>query len=177
MELPSDSLLVAVADHRALIRVLGRGSFKGSPALKRFGQAAIQKGCSEFILDMEGCVGMDSTFMGVLAGLAMRLKREKSGRMALVNLSVKNHRLLKQLGLDQLLTMQAAGAGDGGVPAEGLSMLDTAPTDKRVTAETMLAAHEDLIQLSPDNLPKFKDVLAYIREDLKSAGGSEERRK
>jgi hypothetical protein len=31
----------------------------------------------------------------------------------------------------------------------------------------MLEAHENLVRLSPENLPKFKDVLAFLREDLK----------
>ena len=41
-------------------------------------------------------------------------------------------------------------------------------------AETILEAHENLVELSPENLPKFKDVLTFIREDLKKkeAGGS-----
>ena len=38
----------------------------------------------------------------------------------------------------------------------------------RVTAETMLEAHENLVKLSPENLPKFKDVLTFLREDLKA---------
>ena len=32
----------------------------------------------------------------------------------------------------------------------------------------MLEAHENLVALSPENLPKFKDVLTFLREDLKN---------
>jgi hypothetical protein len=34
----------------------------------------------------------------------------------------------------------------------------------------MLASHEALVEISPDNAPKFKDVLAYLKEDLQRAG-------
>ena len=37
-------------------------------------------------------------------------------------------------------------------------------------AETMLDAHEALVDVSAENLPKFKDVLAFLREDLDKEG-------
>jgi hypothetical protein len=43
--------------------------------------------------------------------------------------------------------------------------------NRKTTAETMLEAHEDLVRVSPENLPKFKDVLTFLREDLEQEGG------
>jgi hypothetical protein len=33
-------------------------------------------------------------------------------------------------------------------------------------AQTILEAHEALIQIAPANLPKFKDVIQYLKDDL-----------
>ena len=180
MDASTDSLLVAIADDRALIRVVGRGSFKSSSALKKFGVLAIEKGCREVRMDLESCAGMDSTFMGVVAGLAVRLRREKNGDLVMFNMNPKNLNLIRTLGLDRLVRSFEAAAPAGqseapSVPARELSKLEAEPADKRMTAETMLEAHEELIRLLPENLPKFKDVIAYLKEDLKIPEPPDER--
>ena len=180
METGTDSLLVARYKECAFVRVLKRGSFKTSPALKKFGTSAIEKGCKELVVDMEDCLSMDSTFMGVIAGLAFRLQRESGGETALINLSPKTSALLETLGLSRLVKMYLTGAltddlNERLAHLAGFSQLDTSRTDRKVTAETMLAAHEDLVKVSPENLPKFQDVLAYLKADLKAANESDEK--
>lgn len=171
-EQPVDQLLVAVHQDLAFLRVNGRGSFKVSTAMKEFAGSAIDRGCTRLVLDMAECVGMDSTFMGVLAGLAVRL-RQKGGGIVMVNLSLRTRGLLATLGLDQVIEPHMSGdlppdlqpfLAAAPVPME---TLDTRERSTRVTTETMLEAHQDLVRLSPDNLPKFKDVLTFLREDLK----------
>ena len=172
----ADAVLVATHRGAALIRVKGRGSFKVGPGLKQFGGSAIAAGCRQFILDMDECVGMDSTFMGVLAGLACRLKQEASGRMVLMNLSPKTLALLETLGLDRVIEVHMQGSAGEDLAkrlaeAVGLSAVPSSLSDRKLTLETMLAAHEDLIKVSPDNLPKFKNVMVYLSADLKQFEG------
>ena len=171
----SDGIQVAIQVPLAFIRVVGRGSFKISASLKEFALHALDAGCRRVVLDMAECVGMDSTFMGVLAGLAFRLKQKSSaGRITMVNLSVRTRGLLATLGLDQVIDPHMAGATPENLQpyfqstASRMTALDTRENSTRVTAETMLEAHENLVKLSPENLPKFKDVLAFLREDLKA---------
>lgn len=169
----ADKLFVAADERRAYVRVVGRGSFKVSPALKEFAAGALTGNCTELVLDMKDCIGMDSTFMGVLAGIALRL-RERQGRVVMVNLSTRTRGLLATLGLDQVIVPFMAGdtppdlagllAGDA-----SLAALEDRERSTRETAEMMVEAHQNLIELSPQNLPKFKDVLAFLREDLKRA--------
>jgi anti-sigma B factor antagonist len=172
-----DKLRVALPNDVALIRVCGRGSFKISPALKQFGLAVIEKGCHGILFDMDRCVGMDSTFMGVLAGLAYHLDQKRHGRIVMINLSPKTRGLLTTLGLDQVIQAHESGA----LPAEWkdaaalmgkLEDLDAGAPDQKQTAETMLEAHEQLVQVSPENYPRFKDVLTFLREDLKKISES-----
>lgn len=167
----SDELLVAVQGTTAMVRVRGRGSFKTAPALRDFGHAVVDKGCERMIMDMDECIGMDSTFMGVMAGLGMKLKSENAGILVVMNLSQKTSALLETLGLHKLLQMYMAGTfpdtlKEHVAAVADLSKLDTAGRDKKITLETMLAAHEDLISASSDNLPKFKDVMSFLNNEL-----------
>lgn len=167
----ADKVWVAMHRDTALILVQGRGSFKFSTAIKHFGQAAVDGGCRAIVLDMSQCIGMDSTFMGVLAGLAAKLK-QRQGELVLLNLAARTRSLIATLGLDQIVqaympdnTPERYREVEG--LRNGLAELEAAAANKAVTAETMLEAHENLVQLSPDNAPRFKDVVAFLREDLK----------
>ncbi|MBU1693346.1 MAG: STAS domain-containing protein [Verrucomicrobia bacterium] len=173
-----DGLHVAIQGPLAFVRVLGRGTFKISSSLKEFAVRAINSGCRRLVLDMSECVGMDSTFMGVLAGLAFRLRTVPDGRIVMVNLNQRTRGLLATLGLDEAVDPHLAGSwpedlkpflAGGGKP---LAALPVEERDEAETAQTMLEAHEDLVRLSPENLPKFKDVLTFLREDLKKSGGT-----
>lgn len=166
--------MVAMQDEMAFVHVYGRGSFKISTNLKQFGVAAIEARCRYLVLDMADCMGMDSTFMGVLAGLAFRLKQRNQGEVLLINLSPRTSGLLTTLGLDQVVKPYLAGSA----PPELAELVEnpvtqpveSAEESRLNTARMMLEAHEDLVRLREDNLPKFKDVLTFLREDLRREG-------
>lgn len=165
-------LLVAVQNDTAFVHVVGRGSYRISSGLKDFGLIAFDAGCREIVVDMADCTGMDSTFMGVLAGLAFRLKQQGGGEVLLVNLSSRTHGMLATLGLDQVIRPHMAGA----TPPQyekileeerRLEALESGPESRRSTAETMLEAHEHLVEISPDNQVRFRDVLTYLRQEVR----------
>ena len=172
-----DSILVAVQGACAFVRVRGRGSFKNAPAVKRFGLSSIKAGCRCFILDMAACTGMDSTFMGVLAGLALRLREAAGGgRLMAINLTAKTESLLETLGLTRLMDTYQAGADPEAFKAEmqeslTLDSLPVGGDDRKSLVETMLSAHEELSGLTADNRIRFKDVLTYLEQDLKQIEG------
>ena len=178
MESNADKLLVATDESRAFLRLIGRGTYKLGPVLKDFAATAVRKGCSLFVMDMEQCAGMDSTFMGVLAGLALRVKRETGGRVAVVHVSPKNLALLTTLGVSRILGLGEAPAGAGatgpGAATPGdMQALAAGEVDRRQLTQTMLEAHESLVGIRPENLPKFRDVIAYLSESLRSGEAGE----
>lgn len=171
-----DKLQVAIVGDAGYVRVIARGSYRISSAMKEFGIAAIEQGVSRIILDMAECVGMDSTFMGVIAGVAFRLKKKSGGEVVMVNLSPRTRGLLGTLGLDQLVKPFMAGAIPKDIEAilDGCKRLEDVQNGERTrleTAEMMLEAHENLIELTPENLPRFKDVLTFLREDVQKQEG------
>jgi anti-sigma B factor antagonist len=168
MGVPSDSVEVAIQSGLAFVRVHGRGTFKIAPGLKQFGMAAMEKGCNRLLVEMGDCLGMDSTFMGVMAGLAVCLKK-KDGELVLFHVSEKNVLLVKVLGLGHLVRVEQGEVSDPIMPT-GTRVLEVGE-DKDAITKTMITAHEMLVKVSPDNIVKFKDVLAFLKEDLKRAAG------
>lgn len=158
------SILVGTAQKTVWIRVEGKGSFLNSTGLKEFAREMINRGHREFVVDLKNCPVMDSTFMGTLAGISLRLKEIGQGQLRVVNLNDRNRDLLVNLGLDQLFTMDQRVSPVGELAAQ--QPLDGAALDKATQAQTMLEAHEACIEANPENAAKFKDVLEYLKQDL-----------
>jgi len=167
-EKPADVLLVRAHGHTACVRVEGRGTFRVSASLKSFILGAADSGTTRVILDMDHCVGMDSTFMGVLAGLAMQFQAADR-RLMLINLHTETVSLLETLGLDRLLeahtpvTTEAALEAELGVSGD-FSKVSPSTDAESDTLQMMIEAHESLVDASPSNAAKFEDVISYLRK-------------
>lgn len=168
----SDNLTAAYIDHTAIIRVEGRGSFKISPPMKQFIHQIIEHESADSILvEMSHCTGMDSTFMGVVAGVACFVK-SKPTSFQLINLSEKNQKLLVTLGVDRVVdySMSASEEQQSLLTRveESSKTLEADMSDKLEAAKTTLEAHEKLVEINPENLVKFKSVLEYLQDDVRN---------
>ena len=133
-----------------------------STGLKEFAREMVNRGFREFVVDLKSCPVMDSTFMGTLAGVALRLRELGQGHLKVVNLNERNQDLLGNLGLDQLFTLGTS-ASDS---VNAQQALHAGGVDKETQARTMLEAHEAVVEANPENAAKFKDVLEYLKQDL-----------
>ena len=66
-----------------LIRIVGKGSYHNSPALKSYVTAKIDEERRDFVIDLNNCPRVDSTFVGTLMGIALQLART-GGRIWLI---------------------------------------------------------------------------------------------
>jgi anti-anti-sigma regulatory factor len=156
------SIQVGVNGPVVWVRVTGRGSFLESGSLKEFGREMVNRGYREFVFDLQDCAMMDSTFMGTMAGMALRLKELGQGHLRVIHCGERSRDLLSGLGLDQIFDIQANGA-----TAPECEDLEKTEDAKREQAATMLEAHEALCEAQPENLTRFKDVLEYLKQDLR----------
>jgi anti-sigma B factor antagonist len=155
-------LVDAYADP-VLVRIDGRASFQNSAALKDFFAALIEQGKTRFAVDFKQCASMDSTFLGVLAGVAIKLRRlTPAGSLALVRVGERNLELIRNLGLHRLAAVDQGGMA----PSGNASALDDKALDEIASAKLVLEAHESLVATDPDNATKFQDVLAFLRSRL-----------
>jgi anti-sigma B factor antagonist len=155
-------ILVSQIDEIVWIRVEGKGSCDNSRGLKRFSKEMLQRGARQFIIDLGHCHAIDSTFIGTLAAIALWLRERGEGSVSLVNLNERNSAAVRSLGLDQLIHIGVSSP----VRPAGEAPSTPLEEDAGPRAETLLEAHEALIRAAPENLPRFKDVIRYLKEDL-----------
>ena len=155
------SIQVGVSGPAVWVRVEGKGSFLNSGNFKQFAREMVDRGYREFVIDLHDCAMMDSTFMGTMAGLALRLKELGQGHLRVVHCGERSRQLLSGLGLDQLFQISSNGAR-----APECDALAATTMGKKEQASEMLAAHEALCEAAPENILLFKDVLEYLKQDL-----------
>jgi anti-sigma B factor antagonist len=159
------SILVGVSGPAVWVRVEGKGNFLNSGSLKQFAQEMVNRGYREFVFDLEHCAMMDSTFMGTMAAVALRLKELGQGHLHVVHCGDRSRQLLSGLGLDQIFEIRSNGA-TAPECEQMKNARDVAEPEKKERAETMLEAHEALCEAAPENVSRFKDVLDYLKQDL-----------
>jgi anti-sigma B factor antagonist len=161
------SIQVGVNGPTVWVKVEGKGSFLNSGNLKEFAREMLDRGYREFVIDLADCAMMDSTFMGTMASVALRLKELGRGHLHVVHCRNRSRELLSGLGLDQIFDIHTNGAT---VPEceelERGSTEQSRKNKKQEQAQTMLEAHEALCEAAPENLFRFKDVLDYLKQDL-----------
>lgn len=156
------TFLVDASSDPVAIRIEGRASFQNSACLNDFFNELIARGSTRFVMDFNNCTSMDSTFLGVLAGVALQLRKQVPfGSLVLCRMAPRNLELVRNLGLHRLLTV------DTEIVDVNLNAKDALPcaTDKGEleSARLVLSAHENLVAADQANLAKFQDVLAFLK--------------
>lgn len=160
-------MLVSVGDRCAFVQIAGRANFTSSVDFKTLLDQLLQKGYTSFVLDLTECVLMDSTFLGVLAGFGLKLNSPQSDKIdrtiQLFNPNPRISELLENLGVLHLFKVTE---GEANAPANASDVKNTNANREEVT-RTCLEAHKTLMNINPENVSRFKDVTAFLAEDLK----------
>ena len=144
----------------ALMRIEGRATFACGQAVKTFGLQAITTGARTIAVDCATCESMDSTMMGILVMLAQNLP---TGQIHLCDTNGKVRRAITGLGLAQFFTFSSCTNQDR-FAWERLTDDDTSCTlEQTEPRQVMIDAHEALVQVTPDNVARFRDVLELLR--------------
>lgn len=164
----SGTLLIKRDGARCGIRLAGRVNFETVVPLRDFVNH-FPEGIQELAIDLAECLSMDSTCMGVLSMLALKGIKSK---IALRLLNAGNNRqLLKGLGVEKLFRFE-----DGEFPDYAEQLYpepgsDSSAGDLKQVAETVLAAHETLIDVDDENSGRFDAVVEMTRQDLDRLNG------
>jgi len=154
--------LVDAASDPVVVRIDGRACFQNSACLRDFITAMLKQGKPRFVLDFQSCASMDSTFLGVLAGAALELRKGKpEGSLVLARVGQRNLELIRNLGLHRLLTVDVGDLAPGGVKCD--TPLQCGNRTELENARLVLEAHENLISVDEANRAKFQDVLAFLK--------------
>lgn len=167
---------VGVFDGFSWIRLEAKGSFQNSPALKAFCDARIAAGENRIVVDLAACPGMDSTFMGTLAGMAARLSAIEGGGLMIAEPGGRNRRSLEDLGLDFLMEIDPpAAAWRGRVDAIRNALHPPQPSDaldRSQRSRHVLEAHENLSSINDKNARAFAGVVTLLENEMPDKGKS-----
>jgi len=138
--------------------------------MKAFGDGRIAAGESCLVVDLGGCSGMDSTFMGTLAGMAARLSALDGGVLQIADSGSRNRRSLEDLGLDFLMEIDPpATRWRGNVDAirEKLARPVRPEVPGSIQrAQHVLEAHQILSDTSERNAQEFSNVVKMLENEL-----------
>jgi len=141
-----------------------------SPVIKAFGDERIAAGERCLAVDLAGCTGMDSTFMGTLAGMATRLSSQDGGVLQIAEAGARNRRSLEDLGLDFLMEIDPPGArwkDDIEQIRASLKAPQAAPPAGQVQrTQHVLEAHQILSEANDKNAKVFSNVVTMLEDEL-----------
>lgn len=129
-------------------------------------------GVRHVVVDLENCPTMDSTFMGTLTGIAVRLMKHPDGRLQVVNPNPRTVALLTGLGLNHIFEVDTEGTSwirEREMISRVLSndvCRQEPPAGQREQCECMLEAHEALVDAADENVPKFQDVIECLKREM-----------
>lgn len=164
-----NNLSVWVGDHLGCIRITGRANFTSSVEFKTLVNKLWDQGRRHLVLDLTDCTLMDSTFLGIVSSFGLKFSEAANGSgsatITLVNPCPRVADLLDSLGVAPLFKIIQGERAS----INCLTQLDYSPAnaDKREISKTCLEAHKVLMEVNPNNVPKFKDVTRFLEEDVK----------
>ncbi len=158
-------LIISDRDGVYMINVSGRATFECAPALRNLAKTLESTSFSAIRIDLSQCQWMDSTFMGILAMLALRAKKT-GAEISVHNAGKQNTELLYGLGLKKLFQF----VDDAIAPVDGANVTDSAAasgsSNPSSYAHTVLEAHETLMDVDEGNVQKFDKVVSLVKQDL-----------
>ena len=142
------------------VKVDGRATFAVGPTLRDLVKTLDYESAKRGVnIDLTKCTGMDSTFMGILAMLALKVRKENI-TIKLINAG-NNQRLLDGLGLKKLFNYVEEEVKD-----KNWKKTKIGETDFRENAETVRDAHKVLMKTDVHNIAKFKTVVDMVEKEL-----------
>jgi anti-anti-sigma factor len=122
---------------------------------------------SAILIDLAECSYMDSTFMGLIVGINKQFLALSGKPLTIVKPSPVSKGLLKTLGITRLVTITEESPH---FPAA----MDDIGMKQKATAEFLLDAHENLIELSEENKNRFAVLRTVLKNRTEGGEGKPE---
>ncbi|HOJ49643.1 MAG TPA: STAS domain-containing protein [Spirochaetota bacterium] len=152
------------------VDIKGEGTLKQSPQLKKFFVDVIDKfkGINDvnFIINMEECQYIDSTFIGLLLIVDKKLKEILGRPLKVLNPNNYAWEVLKQMGLENILTIER---GEIKFPQD-MQELKVDNINKIELAMMMYMSHSELANLNEENKKRFESAIEMLKKDIESEG-------
>ena len=146
------------------IKVNGRASYVNCDPFRRFLHEMLAEGQNKFVFDFTDCSGLDSTFLGILAGVALSIRsHEADGFLTLLQLGERNLETVKNLGIHRIVNV---GSKEDLLDIENLENIAVGANGGTASAREVYNAHKRLTELNESNARQFHDVMAFLEQHL-----------
>jgi len=126
----------------------------------------------QVVIDLTKTTGIDSTTLGLLAGLAVRFQKHQQKRPLIIYEDVAIKTILLNMCFDRLFNIienKIENKIEADVHENTVSYtpLPSVPDDDIESCRRSLKAHKLLMELSDENKVQFQQVVSALEEDLK----------
>lgn len=159
----ANAYLVARHGVHVYVRAQGLASMRNAQILDAFLRGELESGADLVCVDLSACTGMDSTFMGLLVGIAGGMAAG-GGKLVIINPTEAGLRLLTMLGVTEVVPVV-----DGCVLPDlaFVELLEGGRGAGSVARMDMVRrAHVSLVAINEANKAKFAAFLAALEADL-----------
>ena len=103
--MPEAKILISRNGNIALVKIVGVGTFQQAVVFKSTYTDLLTDGVTEFVIDLSECEHLDSTFLGIILGLALKLRQMGTGKVHVIHANEMIKGLFRGTGLDQIFDM------------------------------------------------------------------------
>lgn len=165
------SIYVGCLDETAWVRIEGVATKDTSCGIRKYFSDTFSSGLRRFVIDLQDCRLIDSTFIGILTGLAGNILDDEAnadkGEVKLIHANERNEKSICKLGLDSLINIDPDGEDElEDRIADCLNPLNSEELEKTEKASLILKAHEDICTANEKNTDEFGDFLTLMRDNL-----------
>lgn len=155
-------VLYAVQDGVHVLRFIGEVRHPLGPALERFFGRLLEDRPKDLIITLAETQIIDSTCLGLLARLALRLQTQGQARARIISPRPDITEVLRSMSFDRLFDIT------GEIPLGAMNEREIATDagrDHAALLATMLGAHRTLMALSEHNRLEFQDVVDALEQE------------
>jgi hypothetical protein len=156
-------LEVARVEDTVYARVIGLGVASVGIDFWDFTEEMVRQGFRRFIVDLSHCRSMDSTFMGVLVGIAESPEVTRDDAILVINPSDHHLKLMEGLGLPKIISIKD---GKTGLPDIEMKRLESFPRTAEERIRRIRDVHVKLVALDERNQEKFRSFLKILNQEL-----------
>jgi anti-anti-sigma regulatory factor len=164
---PSGLFRIARSGDAVYVKVIGLGTMNNSMTFKELADRQVAEGYAQFIIDLAECRGVDSTFMGILVGIAGAVKRGARGGEGVLVANANAHcrKQMESIGLHRILRIQDEPLS---LPT-GLVLHELPESEAGSVArlKIIMKAHQDLVAIDKKNEERF---VAFLKDIAKNLG-------
>lgn len=154
---------IALCEKMIYVKVLGLASMNNSMSLLELAVALLDAGYTEVVFDLFKCRGMDSTFLGVIAGIATHGPDRKGPVVTIVNSNKECLNSLEVVGLTKFVQIKADPVDTPDVEMFRLDEEDIPDVDR---VRFIKESHEQLLLIDKRNRDLFGPLLRMLSDEL-----------